>query len=131
MLRNTTSKGEAFKRFVAYVLGVNYPDELFCLNEIEPQAFVNIIRRRAFYVLGDAKEEERREIEELTFSEALQTDSEGWLKSHFEFGYKNNWFWRPLFCYEQKVANVRHIFLVPCSFVTQFPLSDYCWRLQL
>ena len=111
VLRKAASKGEALNILVAYVLGVDYPDQLFCLNEADPQAVGNVFRRRAFHVLADANKEERRDIEELT-------RNEGWLKPRFEWGDRNRWYYGPLYCYEEKVAKVRHIFLVPCAFLT-------------
>ena len=96
VLRNTTSKGETKERLTAYVPGVDYPDELFCWYEADPNAPNIIFRRRACHVLADAKKEEIREIEELSgvFWVQLVTDF-GWLK--------------PVYCYEEKVASVSNI----------------------
>ena len=99
MLRKTTSKDEAYQRLIAYVLGVSYPNELFCLLEIDPQAPWHIFSSRVFYVLADAHKEEIREIEQLFRNEE-------WLKPHFDWGHRNKWFLGPLYCYEKKVINV-------------------------
>ena len=99
VLRKTTSKDEAYQRLRAYVLGVNYPNELFCLYEADPHAPEDVFLRRAFHVLADANDLELREIEELT-------REEGWLTPYFDIGEIYGWFFGPLYCYEEKVMNV-------------------------
>ena len=105
MLRRATSKDEAYQRLTAYVLGVEYPDELFCVNEADDKAAWNVFRIRAFHVLADANKEERKEIAGLTRNER-------WLRSRIEWGDSQRWYYGPLYCYEEKVANVSHIFLL-------------------
>ena len=99
MLRETTSKDEAYRRLIAYVLGVKYPDELYCVNEVDPLAISYILQHRASHVLADANDNKVREIEQLT-------EKEGWLKPFIEFGDQSRWFIGPLYCYEEKVINV-------------------------
>ena len=99
VLRKTTSKDEAYQRLRAFVLGVNYPNELFCLYEADPHAPEDVFLRRAFHVLADANDLELREIEELT-------REEGWLTPYFDIGEIYGWFFGPLYCYEEKVMNV-------------------------
>ena len=101
VLRKTARKIDALHNLEAYVLGVNYPDELFCLYESDPLAPWNIFYRRFFHVFADANEDEVREIEKLS-------KNERWLKPFFDFGDQNGWLYGPMFCYEEKVINVRH-----------------------
>ena len=105
VLRKTTNKAEANLRLKAYVLGVDYPDQLLCLNKANPQAVGNVFLRRAFHVLADASDEEIIEIEQLS-----RTRNAGWLKpsNAIQWGNGGSWFLGPLFCYEEKVANVSH-----------------------
>ena len=99
VLRETTSKTDALHILAAYVLGVDYPNELFCLYEADPHAPEEVFLWRAFHVLADANDLELREIEELT-------REEGWLTPHFDISERNGWFFGPLYCYEERVMNV-------------------------
>ena len=99
VLRKTTSKDEAYKRLTAYVLGANYPNELFCLYEADPHAPEDVFLRRAFHVLADANAIELGEIEELT-------REEGWLTPYVDIGEIYGWFFGQLYCYEERVMNV-------------------------
>ena len=99
VLRKTAMKTDALHNLEAYVLGVNYPDELFCSYEADPQAPSNAFDRRLFHVFADANEDEVREIEQIS-------RKEGWLKRLFDWGDQNGWLGGPLFCYEEKVINV-------------------------
>ena len=101
VLRKTTRKTDALHNLEAYVLGVNYPDELFCLYESDPQAPSNVFKRRFVHVLKDANVDEVREIEQISRNEE-------WLKPLFDLGDQDGWFYGPLFCYEEKVINVSH-----------------------
>ena len=98
-LRKTERKADAFLIMVAYVLKVDYPDELFCLFESDSILPSNVYQMRLFHVLDDASENEVIEIEQLT-------GNEGWLKSYFEWGEQNRWYYGPLFCHEAGVINV-------------------------
>ena len=99
VLRKTAMKTDALHILEAYVLGVNYPDELFCLYESDPLAPWNIFYSRFFHVLKDANEDEVREIEQIS-------RKEGWLKRLFDWGDQNGWLEGPMYCYEKKVINV-------------------------
>ena len=101
VLRKTARKTDALNILEAYVLGVNYPDELFCSYEADPQAPSNAFDRRLFHVFADANEDEVREIEQIS-------GNEGWLKPFFDLGDQDGWFYGPMFCYEEKVINVSH-----------------------
>ena len=81
------------------MLGVNYPDELFCMWQADPQAPENVFRKRVSHALSGTNEEEIREFEKV---------KEGWLKPHIARGDQNKWLYGPLFCYEEKVATVSY-----------------------
>ena len=99
VLRKAAGKTDALHNLEAYVLGVNYPDELFCLYELDPLAPWNIFNSRFIHVFDDASEDEVREIEQ-------RSENEGWLKHLFDLGNRNRWFYGPMFCYEENVINV-------------------------
>ena len=101
-MRKKTRKTDALHLLEAYVIGVNYPDELFCLYESDPEAPGIIFSLRLFHVLGDANEDEVREIEQIS-------GNEGWLKPYFDIGNQYGWFFGPLYCYEDEVINVSHV----------------------
>ena len=71
LLRNTTSKVDSYERLKAYVLGVKYPNEIYCLYETESDV-LNNFDISTYNSLSEANEQEVTEIEE-------QTGNVGWL----------------------------------------------------